>query len=142
VKIDLTELLRQVGNEADINEEAKVSFPEDGLNLTRPVKIDLHLVNTGASVLVSGALATEAELECSRCLKKFKRPVVARVEEEYVRGPLPSPQKKGKETELKPDDFVYPLGPDETLDLGEAIRQNLMLALPIKPLCREACKGE
>lgn len=142
MKIDLKELLRQVGNEADICEERGVSFPEDGLNLTRPVKIDLHLVNTGASVWVSGTLATEAELECSRCLKKFKRPLVTKVEEEYVRDPLPTPQKKSKELELKPEDFVYPIGPDNSLDLGETIRQNLMLALPIKTLCREACKGE
>jgi uncharacterized protein len=142
VKIDLKELLRQVGNEADICEEAEVSFPEDGLNLTRPVKIDLHLVNTGASVWVSGTLATEIELECSRCLKKFKRSLATKVEEEYIKGPFPSPPKKSKELELKAEDFVYPIGPDNLLDLGETIRQNLMLALPIKTLCREACKGE
>jgi uncharacterized protein len=142
VKIDLKELLRLTGNEADLNEEVEVSFPDDGLNLTRPVKVDLHLVNTGASVWVSGTLATEVELECSRCLKKFKRSLSTKVEEEYVRGPLPSTKKKGKEQELKPEDFVYLIGPDNTLDLGETIRQNLMLALPIKTLCREACKGE
>ena len=142
MKIDLKELLRQVGNEADLNEEAEVSFPDDGLNLTRPVKINLHLVNTGASVWVSGTLATEVELECSRCLKKFKRSLAVKVEEEYVKDPLPADQKKGKELELKPEDFVYPIGPDNTLDLGETIRQNLLLSLPIKTLCREACKGE
>jgi len=142
VKIDLKELLRQAGNEADLNEEAEVSFPEDGLNLTRPVKVDLHLINTGGSVLVSGTLATEAELVCSRCLKEFKRSLVAKVEEEYVTNPPPPPPKKSKEVELNASDFVYALGPDNSLDLGELVRQNLMLALPIKTLCREACKGE
>ncbi len=142
VKIDLTELLRQVGNEADIAEEAKVSFPEDGLNLTGPVKVDLHLVNTGASVYVTGTLATEAELECSRCLKKFKRQLSVRVEEEYVRELPAPPAKNAKGVELSENDFVYPLGKDNSLDLGELIRQNLTLALPIKILCREACKGE
>ncbi len=142
MKIDLTDLLRQAGNEADIAEEAAVSFPEDGLNLTKPVKIDLHLVNTGASVCVTGTLATEAELECSRCLKKFKRSLAVRVDEEYVRElPVP-PAKNVKEVELKANDFVYSLGQDNSLDLGELIRQNLTLALPIKILCREACKGE
>lgn len=142
MKIDLTELLRQVGNEADIIEEAKVSFPEDGLNLASPVKINLHLVNTGASVFVNGTLATEVELECSRCLKKFKRSLVVRIEEEYVKELPPLPPKNTKESELKESDFVYPIGKDNSLDLGETIRQNLMLALPIKTLCREACKGE
>lgn len=142
MKIDLTELLRQAGNEADIAEEAKVSFPEDGLNLTKPVKLDLHLVNTGASVYVTGTLATEAELECSRCLKKFKRALSVRVEEEYVKELPAQAAKNVKALELKADDFVYPLGRDNSLDLWELVRQNLTLALPIKILCRETCKGE
>ncbi|MBN3033068.1 MAG: DUF177 domain-containing protein [Candidatus Saganbacteria bacterium] len=141
MKIDLKELLRRVGNEADLTEEVQVSFPADGLVLTKPVRVDLHLLNTGTSVLLSGTLETEAELECARCLKKFRRPVSARLSEEYVREVPAAPAKKGREIELKAEDFVYPLGPDETLDLNEMIRQNLVLALPIKVLCRETCEG-
>lgn len=141
VKIDLTELLRQIGNEADVVAEEKVSFPEEGLTLTKPAKINLHLLNTGASVFLTGSLETEAELECSRCLKKFRRPITAKLAEEYVKPVDLPPAKKVKEAELKEEDFVYPIGRDNTIDLGETIRQNLLLALPIKTLCREACEG-
>jgi uncharacterized protein len=141
VKIDLTELLRQVGNEADIVEEEKVSYPDDGLTLTKPVKIDLHLLNTGASVFLNGTIETEAELECARCLKKFRRPIIAKLAEEYVKPVALPPAKKVKEAELREEDFVYPIGQDNTLDLDETVRQNLMLSLPIKTLCREACEG-
>ena len=142
MRIDLTELLRKVGNEADIRTEETVSFPKEGLTLTRPVKVDVHLVNTGTSVLLSGKLETEAELECSRCLKKFRTPLTAGLEEEYSKNLPPLPAKKGKEVELKEKDFVYPIEKNNTLDLGETIRQNLLLALPIKALCEEKCKGE
>jgi uncharacterized protein len=141
VKIDLKELLQQAGNEADIVEEAGVSFPGDGLVLTRPVKLDLHLLNTGVSVLLSGTIEAEAELECARCLKKFRRPVAAKLSEEYVRQVPEPPAHKGKGIELKDEDIVFPLASDDTLDLGETIRQNLLLSLPIKVLCREACEG-
>lgn len=137
MKIDLTELLRQVGKEAALEEEFRISFPEDGLILTQPVKIKAHLVNTGASVLLNATVETEAEVECSRCGKKFRAPLNANISEEYSKN-LPQPNyKKGKEVELKEEDFVYPIEEDNTLDLGETIRQNLLLALPIQPLCEE-----
>ncbi|MFC1568126.1 DUF177 domain-containing protein [Candidatus Margulisiibacteriota bacterium] len=139
MKIDLTELLQKVGNEADIEQEDKVSFPDDDLNLTQPVKIDLHLVNTGPSVLLLGTAETEAELECSRCLKKYLVPLKIELEEEFSQAPLVP--KKGKESELKAEDFVSPIGKDNTIDLTELIRQDLLLALPIKTLCEPDCKG-
>lgn len=141
VKVDLTKLLREVGKEADIEAEERVSYPEDGLSLTKPVKVKVHLVNTGVSVLMDGAVQTEAELECSRCGKKFRTPLKAGISEEYSRDIPLEPGKKGKEVELKAKDFVYPIEKDNSLDLGETIRQNLLLALPIKPLCEQACKG-
>jgi uncharacterized protein len=141
VKIDLKELLRRVGNEIEIVEAADVSFPEDGLVLTKPVKLNLHLLNTGVSVLLNGTIETEAELECARCLKKFRRQIGARLTEEYVR-PSPEPSvHKSKEIELKNEDIVFPIADGDTIDLGETIRQNLLLSLPIKVLCREACEG-
>lgn len=141
MKIDLTELLRHVGKEADVEGEEKVSFPEDGLNLTRPVKVKVHLTNTGTSVLVKGAVETEAELECSRCLSRFRLPLSVLIEEEYSGNPSAPSVGKKRECELKKEDFVYAYDKDNSLDLGETVRQNLLLALPIKPLCKSDCKG-
>jgi len=137
--IDLTDLLRVVGNEADIEQAEEIGLAEDGLVLASPVKVDLHLVNTGYSVLLKGTFEAVVELDCSRCLKKMRQELRVPVSEEYGR---PSPMPKAKITELKEEDFVYPLGEDNLLDLTELIRENLLLALPIKPLCQEACKGE
>jgi len=142
VKIDLKELLREVGNETEIEMEERVSFPEDGLVLTKPVSIKAHLTNTGTLVLLDGTLETEAELDCSRCLKKFRFPLAASLSEEYSREPSPSEGKRGKGIELKEEDFVYPIAADSSIDFDEVIRQNLLLALPIKPLCSAACKGD
>ncbi|MBU0630415.1 MAG: DUF177 domain-containing protein [Candidatus Margulisbacteria bacterium] len=139
MKIELTELLRQVGNEGDVEDSEKLSFPEDGLILTKPVLVRLHLTNTGNSVLVKGTIQAEAELECSRCLNSFKQPITLEVSETYARQDLE--QSVGKETELKESDFVYPIEKDNTIDLNELIRQNILLSLPIKSLCDNNCKG-
>jgi len=139
MKIDLTELLQKVGNEAEVEQSEEVSFPEDDLRLTKPVKIKLHLVNTGTSVLIKGEVETEAELECSRCLKTFKLPLSVKIEEEFSRS---KPEyKSGGEIELKEEDFVYPIEKDNTIDLTEVIRQDLLLAIPLKTLCSPDYKG-
>ena len=38
------------------------------------------------------------------------------------------------------DDLVFPIESDNTVDLGEAIRQNMLLSIPMKPLCKADCK--
>ena len=141
MKINLTELLRKPGNEGEIEAEEPVSFPEDGLVLTRPVKATLHLTNTGSSVLLSGEVATEVELDCSRCLEKFRTPIKVNLAEEFVKNQPAAAGKSRQEIELKEKDFVYPIEPDNTLDLSEIIRQNLALAVPISPLCEKKCSS-
>jgi uncharacterized protein len=138
VRIDLTELLREDGNEAEIEQTEKTDFSGDDLKLTAPVQVNLHLVNTGVSVLLSGRAKTEAELECSRCLKSFKTPLSVEFEEEFVKNPFVHRQG---EVELKKADFVSPIDQDNSIDLTELVRQELILALPIKTLCSEKCKG-
>jgi uncharacterized protein len=139
MKIDLTQLLRKVGNEAAFEESEKTSYPEDNLNLTKPVSINIHLVNTGTSVLVKGKIETEAELECSRCLKAFNLPLSVEIEEEFSKkGPE---HRRAEEVELKGEDFVYPIEKDNSINLSEVIRQNLLLAMPMKTLCQLNCNG-
>ena len=139
MKIDLTELLQKVDNEADIDQAETVSFPEDGLTLTQPLQIQAHLVNIGSSVLLTGEAETEVELECSRCLKTYTTPVSVEFEEEFSRQPF-SP-KGGKEIELQEEDFVSPIGDDNLIDLTELVRQEILLSLPMKTLCSESCQG-
>jgi uncharacterized protein len=141
VKIDLTDLLRNTGNEANIDEELKVNFAEDGLKVTKPVRVRLHLANTGPLVLMDGTAETDVELECSRCGKNFITSLAADISEEYSKNPPPVSGKKGQEIELRDGDFVYRIEPDNTLDLNETVRQDLILALPLQTICGK-CKGE
>lgn len=139
MKIDLTELLQKVGNEADVEQSQEVTFPDDGLNLTKPARIRLHLVNTGDLVLINGQIETEAELECSRCLKTYMIPMAVNINEEFSRQP---PEfKNGGGIELREKDFVYPIEKDNTIDLTDVLRQNLLLAIPMKTLCSPDCPG-
>jgi uncharacterized protein len=140
MQIDVGELLKEVGRSVDIEDEVRRSYPEEGLVLKAPIKVKVHLVNTGRSVLLTGTLETQAEQECVRCLKKFVAPLRARMDEEFSRSPRQR-APHGGEIGLTEKDFVFSLQDEHLLDLEEVIRQNLILALGAKPLCRGNCPG-
>lgn len=98
----------------------------------------VNLMRTDRGILVKGALNTESELTCSRCLVPFECPLTLDIEEEYyptldiVTGsPLPLPDDPGS----------FTIDEHNILDLTEAIRQYTLLAIPMKPLCHQDCAG-
>ena len=55
---------------------------------------------------------------------------------------LPSSEaSEGAETEVEEDDLETSYYADDQIDLNEMMREQFYLALPMKPLCREDCKG-
>jgi len=55
---------------------------------------------------------------------------------------LPSSANTGEaEQQVEADDLGVAYYKDDQIDLGEVIREQLYLAMPMKPLCREDCLG-
>ncbi len=102
------------------------------------VQGEVGLMRTDRSILAKGTLHTEVEVTCSRCLGLFSCLLTLNIEEEYfpikdvVSGTsLPLPEEPGCLT----------IDEHHVIDLTEAIRQYALLAIPMKPLCREDCAG-
>jgi uncharacterized protein len=88
--------------------------------------------------ILSGRLQARLEMSCGRCLEPFTLPVDTQVDLTYV--PHPEQAAEG-EVELSQDDLTTAFYRDQTLDLGDMVREQFYLALPMRPLCREECKG-
>jgi len=84
-----------------------------------------------------GTLTTTLELGCSRCLEPFELPVAANYDVRY----LPQSENTGEEREVEEDDLSDAFYRDEQIDLGHLIEEQFYLALPMKPLCKDGCKG-
>lgn len=93
----------------------------------------------GERFRLQGTVRAMLELDCSRCLEPFELPVVADVELSYV--PQTAAVAQAPDVELGEDDLTTAYYHDHVLDLGEMIREQLTLALPMRPLCAEDCKG-
>lgn len=93
------------------------------------------------SVHVRGRLRASLELECGRCLE----PYVLSLDQEFELYYLPHRPDDGDESEddveLSDRDMVVAYYKGERLDLGEVLREQLFLAIPLRPLCREGCRG-
>jgi uncharacterized protein len=88
--------------------------------------------------ILSGRLQARLEMSCGRCLEPFTLPVDTQVDLTYV--PHPS-VAADDEVELSQDDLTTAFYRDQTLDLADMVREQFYLALPMRPLCREECKG-
>jgi uncharacterized protein len=96
------------------------------------------LIRTGQGILVRGSLNVQVELVCSRCLKAFPYPTNFAIEEEVH----PSIDiSSGLPLDLCQESEGFIIDKNHVLDLGELIRQYILLNLPMKALCQPDCAG-
>jgi uncharacterized protein len=109
-----------------------------GINVSTRVQGSVKLIRTNRGILVQGTLRTNIPVECSRCLKVFDYPLNIHIEDEF----FPAIDvNSGTPLEIPEDAGCFIIDEHHILDLSEAIRQNALLAIPMKPLCREDCAG-
>jgi DUF177 domain-containing protein len=111
----------------------------DGLRLADPIEGRVRLARTNRGLIVTADLSTAIEAECSRCLRDIEVPVQISIEEEAlpsidIHTGAPVAPEPGDEEPLRLTDH-------HELDLETAVREAILLAEPIAPLCREDCLG-
>jgi uncharacterized protein len=122
--------------EASID-EAEIQFDED-LKVIGPLSGHVRMRRINPGLLVDGWVDLTLELTCTRCLKVFEQPMHVSFEERFqptvdvITGtPLPAID----------EDDVFPIDDHHQIDLTEALRQQILLDIPIVTLCQDDCKG-
>jgi uncharacterized protein len=98
--------------------------------------LDLLIQPDGVDVVVQGRLTATVPQTCGRCLESFPARVDANVDVRL----LPRPAT-GDSVELGRDDLDTDFYDHDELDLKRVVETETTLALPMKPLCREDCRG-
>ncbi|KMQ51055.1 metal-binding protein [Chitinispirillum alkaliphilum] len=112
------------------------SVKEDLPPLSRAVKCRGYIDRNGSVLVVSFVAEAVLSLECARCLNRYDHSVEAQMRL-IIRE---STGKHGVAVDDEGVDFYYNVNED-LLDISPAIYDELMIAVPIKPLCRQDCKG-
>ena len=90
-------------------------------------------------VRLRGTIDASVEVRCDRCVTPVIAPVNAEFDVTYV--PAEVLTTDAEATELQEDDLTFATYEGDTLDIEELAREQLLLALPTRHLCREDCKG-
>jgi len=106
------------------------------------VQADVHLAfdifKDGTQFHLVGRVQSTLALLCGRCLDGFAFPVDLPFDLLY----LPHHDNAGgEEVEVEDDDLTTAYYRDDQIDLGQLVLEQFYLALPMKPLCRESCRG-
>ena len=118
--------------------EASIGQDEE-YKVAAPVHLVMDVHKDGEAYRVTGRVTTRLQLECGRCLEPFEIAVDNPFELRYV--PEPAAVAEGEEREVTEDDLTTAYYKEDSLDLGELMHEQFVLALPMKPLCSERCKG-
>jgi uncharacterized protein len=112
------------------------------VRFVRPVHVRIHANLSGESVLIDGFAESEIRIPCSRCLEPFDLKIGTYFSATAV-PEIPSliDPEPGDDIELAADEMDVITYSGDSIDLGDEISQQIIMALPFKPLCRDACKG-
>jgi len=98
-----------------------------------PVELDLRLESVTEGVYVSGTVSATLTGECSRCLDELTDEVTVEIGELFA-----YPDSVTDET-TESDEL--PRVVDDHIDVEQTVRDAVVLALPLAPLCRPDCPG-
>lgn len=108
------------------------------------IRVEVTLNRIGGLIEVEGRVATRVESRCGRCLKSFTFDLDEPFVLTFTNEPLTihddgADAEEGVELSAEELGLIPFVG--ESIDLTEAIGEQLFLALPVRPLCSAECQG-
>ncbi|MFM9443453.1 YceD family protein [Streptomyces acidiscabies] len=136
----LQRLTREIDAPKDLGIQGVVGVPEGA-----PVELELRLESVMDGVLVTGTARAQAEGECVRCLEPVDLEVDADFQEMFS---YPDADDRGRPKAEPVDDAGESAENEDTLfiedglfDLESVLRDAVVLALPMQPVCQDDCPG-
>jgi uncharacterized protein len=131
----LQRLTRTIDAPKDFGIQGVVGVPEGA-----PVELELRLESVMEGVLVTGTARARAEGECVRCLEPLQLDVEADFQEMFS---YPDADDRGRTAapgdDAEDEDMIFL--EDGMFDLEPVLRDAVVLALPMQPVCQEDCPG-
>ena len=131
MRVNISEITKVEGASMDLEFNQVISELEgtaEGFSFSKPVCFKGQLANTGGIIKLSGHLTVEYSTGCYRCLNEVNGKVDVDIRENFVN------------TSSKADDETYEYE-GNYIELDGALKDNIILNLPMKQACSEECRG-
>jgi len=101
-----------------------------------PARVQVEYYRAGQELFFNGQIRGSVSGRCARCVDAYTFELV----KEFSLVLVPRRDLRA-EVELNQEDLDLSFYDGDTVDLSPLVREQLLLALPTRPLCGEACKG-
>jgi DUF177 domain-containing protein len=113
--------------------DRRIGLDVIGVPLGAPVVLDVRLESVTEGVYVSGTASAPLVGECARCLEELTDEITVDLGELFA-----YPESATDETT---DEDELPRVVGEHVDIEQTVRDAIVLALPLAPLCSDDCGG-
>lgn len=138
MRIELDKLEGTHARFAHTYEPEELLLEDDHARLIEPPQVTGRINRSGHEVRLNGTITARAEVDCDRCLKQVSLPVETTFDVTYVPA---ADYTEAEVAELQAEDLGLSVYENETIDIDELVREQVLLALPARALCTEDCKG-
>lgn len=137
MRIDVSLILDAPGRSMPFDQKGHVGdvgVPGEGDLLLGPQHARGVVTSIGGGVYVEANVKGSVRLTCSRCLSPFDKDLEIACEGKFMEDPGRMNKDDEDDVEVFPLEGTY-------CNLDEMVRHEIALAIPMKPLCREDCRG-
>src|SRR3712207_6836700 len=116
------------------------TFEADGETIARDIEGDVRLTRLRDAVIARVSARGVAPMSCARCLREYDQSFEIEFDEEY-RQTVDVHTGFDLDDEPADDELVSRIDENHELDLREPLRQEILVALPMRPTCGVAGPG-
>jgi uncharacterized protein len=138
--LDLNEVLQHPGRKLEVDISSELP-QEKEIELIRPLEGYLEAVSTGNLLLLTGKFEGAAILECARCGGPLETPFEFEIEEQFPVVGVASSYSSQDYARVDAEEEPYPLFEGNSLLVEDLLRQDMIVALPVQPLCQYGWEG-
>jgi uncharacterized protein len=138
VRIELDQLEGTEGRFAHAYGAGELDLEDERVRLHGTPEISGRLVRDGNRVVLTGSLSAVAQVDCDRCLRAVEVAVETDLNLRYV---TVQDYESLPAAALEDEDLALSVFDGAALDIDEVMREQVLLAVPLRAVCREDCQG-
>jgi len=116
----------------------QIQVEYDGVCDVQKATADVGIQQSGDEFFCQAEITALATLECARCLTPFTAQLQSRAD--FIVCSEATYEARRAEA-ADDEDYVFYRGESYEADISDIVRQAIILAVPMMPLCKEDCKG-
>ena len=138
MRIELASLEESRGGFSHTYQPQDLKLDDERVMLSGITEVRGKIKRSGTEVVVDGHVDACVQVDCDRCLKPIQVPVTTDFSLEYITG---GDYEQSHIAELPEEVMSVSVFDGETIDLDEIVKEQILLAVPTRSLCKTDCLG-